>query len=216
MTFRIILKDLKKEMPGFTLSAAFNIPQGGRAGLAGPSGSGKTTLLRLIAGLERADGGAVFLGADNITDWSIRRREIGFVFQEAALFPYMNVLENAAFGLKMKGIPKEEREERALSWLDRVGLRKRALSSVSELSGGERQRIAFVRALIWEPRLLLLDEPFSALDRELRKQLGAELMELVCQTPLILVSHDESDLTMISTMRLGFVSNKNERRIQQV
>jgi ABC-type nitrate/sulfonate/bicarbonate transport system ATPase subunit len=113
----------------------------------------------------------------------------------------MSVAENAAFGLRMRGVAKAERRAQALKWLERVGLADRADSAVHSLSGGEKQRVAFVRALIWKPRLLLLDEPFSALDAELRAGLRRELLSLLAEwpVPMILVTHDREDAEALAT-----------------
>ena len=126
------------------------------------------------------------------------------IFQDAGMFPALDVLGNATFGLRMRGMAKAEREGEGLRWLERVGLASLARSPVDKLSGGERQRVAFVRAVIWKPRLLLLDEPFSALDAGLRDALRSELLELhrLCPAPLLLVSHDERDAAALATQTL--------------
>jgi len=199
---------VKKPVGNFVLEAHFEVRPAERAALVGRSGSGKTSLLRMIAGLDRAAGngcsGRVLLGEDDMTHWPAERRNIGMVFQDAALFSARNVLENAVFGLKMRGVGREEREAEARRWLAKVGLQGRERSPVSELSGGEKQRVALVRALIWKPRCLLLDEPFSALDGALKADLRQELIELhrMWPVPLVLVTHDEADLDAIAPVRL--------------
>lgn len=205
------VKNLVKVRADFELSANFNVGVGERVALVGKSGSGKTTLLRILAGLEPlvgpSDGGQIWLGNEEITHWTPQKREVGFVFQDAVLFQALSVLDNVTFGLRMKGIPRSERDSMGLEWLDRVGLRSKAHGAVDTLSGGEKQRVAFVRALIWKPRFLLLDEPFSALDRGLRESLRAELLELhqLWPAPLLLVTHDENDIQALTTVRLKLV-----------
>jgi ABC-type sulfate/molybdate transport systems ATPase subunit len=191
-------------MGSFVLGADFEVKAGERAALTGRSGAGKTLLLRLIAGLDSCDGGKIFLGGADITGAPAQDRRIGYVFQEQALFPSMSVLDNAVFGLRIRGVGKEQRQAEGLSWLERVGLRSLASASVTQLSGGERQRIAFVRALIWRPRLLLLDEPFTALDRSLREELGRHLLQLheLHPVPLLLVSHDQDDVAKLANVQL--------------
>jgi ABC-type Fe3+/spermidine/putrescine transport system ATPase subunit len=206
---------LVKTLGQFSLAGSFAIHAGERIALVGKSGSGKTTLLRLIAGLEvlkkASDQGKIYLGDREITDLPVQKREIGFIFQDQALFYHFNVLENVTFGLKMKGIPLQVRNQEALIWLDRVGLKSRILDPVHQLSGGERQRVAFVRALIWRPRVLLLDEPFSALDLERRETLRNHLLELhqIWPVPMIFVSHDDADVHSIATGKLKIEWNEN-------
>ena len=122
------------------------------------------------------------------------------------MFPSLSVVENAFFGLRMRGVPKDQCEAEALIWLERVGLKSLATASVDTLSGGERQRVAFVRALIWKPRLMLLDEPFSALDTALRATLRHELVELhkLWPVPLLFVTHDQADFEAVATLQLKF------------
>jgi ABC-type Fe3+/spermidine/putrescine transport system ATPase subunit len=198
------VENVVKRIGGFTLRADFRVAPGERAAVAGPSGSGKTTLLRLLAGLDPVDSGRIRLGDEDITRLPPERRGIGMVFQEQTLFPSMTVLENAAFGLRMAGVGRAAREAETRPWLERVGLGARAGESVTVLSGGERQRVAFVRALVWKPKLLLLDEPFSALDAALRERLQGELVELhrLWPVPLLLVSHDAADAA-VATSRIS-------------
>ncbi len=200
---------IKKNMGSFTLLAHFEIARGERVALTGRSGSGKTTLLRIIVGLESPDEGVITLEGKDITGLPPEKREIGVVFQDLALFPSMSVLENAAFGLKMRGIPREEREAIALEWLEKVELKSHARESVTKLSGGEKQRVAFVRALVWKPKCLLLDEPFSALDPALRSSVRKELMALhaLWPVPLLLVTHDVQDVEAIASKRYEFWEN---------
>ncbi len=201
------VEDLILDLADFTLGANFFVQPGERVVLWGPSGSGKTTLLRAIAGLETSGlnkSGKILLGQKDLTRLSPQARKIGFVFQDQILFPHLNVLENAAFGLKMRGVSQVQRQAEACSWLDRVGLKQRVHASVGQLSVGERQRVAFVRALIWKPELLLLDEPFSALDPGLRASMRSELLDLhrLSQAPMVLVTHDQADVEAIAQVKI--------------
>jgi ABC-type sulfate/molybdate transport systems ATPase subunit len=197
------IEKLRKQIGEFTLAASFWIGEGERAALIGRSGSGKSTLLRLVAGLERCDEGSISLDGRDMTHETPQARSIGVVFQDPLLFPALTVLENATFGLRHRA-PREEARTLGLDWLDRVGLKKLADEPVSRLSGGEAQRVAFVRGLIWKPSALLLDEPFSALDRSLREVLRNELLELhrLWPVPLLLVSHDPDDVEKLASLRL--------------
>ena len=209
---------LRKRIGTFELEASFLIPPGKRFALLGQSGSGKSSLLRLLAGLENADSGQVLLGQENITALAPQGRGVGFIFQDQALFPALSVLGNAVFGLRMRGVARGEREREGREWLARVGLSGALVdAAIGRLSGGERQRVAFVRATIWKPRFLLLDEPFSALDTGLRVQLRDELKTLheLWPVPLLLVTHDEQDAEALAHERLELVMPEtgNLRRI---
>ena len=143
--------------------------------LLGPSGCGKSSTLRMIAGHETVTSGEVVLGGRNITDATAAERGTAMMFQSYALFPHLTTLDNVAFSLKMRGVSKAERHQRASALLERVAMAEYALRKPSELSGGQQQRVALARALIMEPRVLLLDEPLSALDPFLRIQMRSEL-----------------------------------------
>lgn len=198
---------LRKEMPGFSLRAQFTVASQERVALSGPSGIGKTTLLRLIAGLESPDAGSFRLDGRELAGVAPRSREIGFIFQDHALFPALSVAENIAFGLRVRGVGAAERRAEAERWLSRIGLEGRGDSRIDELSGGEKSRVGFARAVIWKPKLLLCDEPFSALDPALRAQLRSELVEIhrLWPVPLLLVTHDEADVAAVATARLEIV-----------
>jgi sulfate transport system ATP-binding protein len=178
---------------------SLSFPDGELVGLLGPSGCGKTTLLRIIAGLEKADAGEVLLAGEDASGQSVRDRQVGFVFQHYALFRHMTVFENIAFGLRVK--PRSERpaeadiRRRVHELLELVQLDWLADRYPSQLSGGQRQRIALARALAVEPRLLLLDEPFGALDAKVRKDLRRWLRRLHDELHVtsIFVTHDQEE-----------------------
>jgi putative spermidine/putrescine transport system ATP-binding protein len=164
--------------------------------ILGPSGCGKTTTLRLIAGLEVPDrGGRVLFGDDDVTDIPIDRRNIGMVFQNYALFPNYNVLDNIAYGLRVRGVPKEQRHARARELMAMMRLDALAERRVDQLSGGQKQRVALARALIIEPRALLLDEALTALDAKLRETLRVEINALLRRLGIttVYVTHDQAE-----------------------
>ncbi|TMJ26792.1 MAG: ABC transporter ATP-binding protein, partial [Alphaproteobacteria bacterium] len=168
--------------------------------LLGPSGCGKTTLLNLIAGFLDPDAGEIAIDGRRITDVPAYRREIGIMFQSYALFPHMSVAANVAYGLKMRRIPRPEitrRVAQALALIKLEGLEDR---KPRQLSGGQQQRVALARALVIRPRVLLLDEPFSALDRNLRASMQVELKEIVrkLEVTTIFVTHDQSEALSLS------------------
>ncbi len=163
--------------------------------LLGPSGSGKSTLLKMVAGLEPLDAGSVWFDGVDITDTPPERRGFALMFQDFALFPHLNVQDNVAFGLVEQRLPKGAARGQAQVMLARFGLASHAMRKVMALSGGEQQRVALARALITAPRLLLLDEPFSALDAELRSSLREEFRQRIAQAGIaaLLVTHDETE-----------------------
>ena len=156
-------------------NVSLRIPANHYCCLLGPSGCGKSSILRMIAGHETVTSGDVLLGGRNITDASAAERGTAMMFQSYALFPHLSVLDNVAFSLKMRGVSKAERHQRASALLERVAMSDYAARKPSELSGGQQQRVALARALIMEPQVLLLDEPLSALDPFLRIQMRSEL-----------------------------------------
>ena len=164
-------------------------------GLLGPSGSGKSTLLRVLAGLDKPDSGRIWLEGQDATQMKLQEREIGFVFQNYALFPQLTVSENIAFGLDVKKINPILKKKRIQELLTLMQLEKFGDSYPSQLSGGQRQRVALARALAVEPKVLLLDEPFAALDAKIRKQLRSWLRELHHQISVttVFVTHDHSE-----------------------
>jgi putative spermidine/putrescine transport system ATP-binding protein len=182
--------------------------------LLGPSGSGKTTLLKAIAGFEDIDAGRILLGGEDITDAAPGRRNIGMVFQNYALFPHLTVARNIAFPLEMRGVPRAEiarRVEEALALVELGGYGERL---PRELSGGQQQRVALARATVFNPSLLLLDEPFSALDRKLRETMQVELRRFQRRLGLttVFVTHDQEEALLLSD-RIAVMSNG---RIEQL
>jgi putative spermidine/putrescine transport system ATP-binding protein len=172
------LKSLSKHYSADSIAVDaidLHVPANHYCCLLGPSGCGKTSTLRMIAGHETVTSGEIVLGGRNITDANASARGTAMMFQSYALFPHLNSLDNVAFSLKMRGVAKPERHRRAMELLERVAMTQYAQRKPAELSGGQQQRIALARALIMEPRVLLLDEPLSALDPFLRVQMRAEL-----------------------------------------
>lgn len=182
--------------------------------LLGPSGCGKTTLLRVVAGFEEPDSGAVLLAGSNLLSLPPHKRPINLMFQSYALFPHMSVERNIAYGLEREKLPKDEIRARVGEVLETVGLRDKARTRPAQLSGGQRQRVALARAIIKRPRLLLLDEPLSALDRKVRAEMQLELKRLQHEVGItfVVVTHDQEEaMSMadrIAVMSLG--------RVQQV
>src|SRR6185312_2830682 len=168
--------------------------------LLGPSGCGKTTTLRLLAGLEDADGGQVAVGGTDITHVPSNKRGMGMVFQAYSLFPHMTVRDNVAFGLKLRRVGRTERERRAMEMLELVGLTEQAGRYAHQLSGGQQQRVALARALAISPKVLLLDEPLSALDAKVRAQLRDEIrrIQLEVGTTTLFVTHDQEEALAIA------------------
>ena len=182
--------------------------------LLGPSGCGKTTLLRLIAGFEMPTSGTILLDGADITDLPPNRRPVNTVFQSYALFPHLTVAENVGFGLTMQGRPKAEVKARVDEMLALVKLEAMAGRKTSQLSGGQQQRVALARALAPQPKVLLLDEPLSALDLKLRKEMQVELKRLQTETGItfIFVTHDQEEALTMSD-RVGVMS---AGKLQQV
>lgn len=179
--------------------ANFSVESGELVALLGPSGSGKTTLLRIIAGLEFAEGGSIIFDEKDVTQHNAYQRKAGFVFQHYALFQHLSIFENVAFGLRVRKRrerpPEEQIRARVEQLLDTVQLRELARRLPSQLSGGQRQRVAFARALAIKPRVLLLDEPFGALDARVRRDLRQWLRDFHSTTHLtsLFVTHDQDE-----------------------
>ena len=168
--------------------------------ILGPSGCGKTTSLRLIAGLERATQGSIFIDDEDVTLLPATDRDVSMVFQSYALFPHMSVVENVSYGLKMINVPKEEYIQKSFETLKLVGLENYENRMPSELSGGQQQRVAVARAIVLEPKVLLFDEPLSNLDAKLRRQVREDIRELQQELDVttIYVTHDQEEALAIS------------------
>ncbi len=195
---------LTKHFPGGGTPAVDNVtfdaPDGKITTLLGPSGSGKSTVLRLIAGLELPDRGMLRLGDVDLASVAVQERGVGFVFQSYALFKHMTVRENITFGLAVRRMPRREQADRVAAMIELVQLQDLADRFPAQLSGGQRQRVAFARALAIEPRLLLLDEPFAALDARVRVELREWLRRLHDERHVttILVTHDQAEAMELS------------------
>jgi ABC-type Fe3+/spermidine/putrescine transport system ATPase subunit len=197
MTAMLELRDIAKQWDHRPLLAGVHlrVAAGETVALLGASGSGKSTLLKIAAGLETPERGGVWFDGEDITARPPEQRRFALMFQDFALFPHLNVRDNVAFGLVEQGARKADARERALHMLQRFGLGGHAMARVWTLSGGEQQRVALARALITQPRALLLDEPFSALDADLRQRLRTEFRERITEAGMtaILVTHDAQE-----------------------
>ena len=192
---------------------SLEVPEGSLTALLGPSGSGKSTLLRVVAGLEVPDEGGVDIAGEDATGVPPQRRGIGFVFQHYAAFKHMTVRQNVAFGLSVRRRPKRETDERVGELLRIVGLEGYRDRYPDQLSGGQRQRMALARALAVEPQVLLLDEPFGALDAKVRADLRAWLRRLHDEVPVttVLVTHDQEEAMDVADR----IAVLNEGRLEQ-
>ncbi|HEU5421610.1 MAG TPA: ABC transporter ATP-binding protein [Streptosporangiaceae bacterium] len=182
--------------------------------LLGPSGCGKTTTLRLLAGLEDADDGQIIVGGADISRLPASKRDMGMVFQAYSLFPHLTVAQNVAFGLRLRKVSKQDRDRRALEMLELVGLSAQADRYASQISGGQQQRVALARALAIEPKVLLLDEPLSALDAKVRSQLRDEIRRIQLEVGIttLFVTHDQEEALAIAD-RVGVMQ---DGRIEQL
>ncbi len=191
------LKNIDKTFGTFKASdnVSFQIEKGKLIGLLGPSGSGKTTILRMIAGLEYPDSGDIIIDGVRVNDLPASKREIGFVFQNYALFRYMAVFDNIAFGLEVKKESKKAIRKRVEQLIELVGLEGLEKRYPHQLSGGQKQRVAFARALAPHPQLLLLDEPFAAIDAKVRQELRSWLKSMINKVGVtsIFVTHDQEE-----------------------
>jgi sulfate transport system ATP-binding protein len=198
----ISVKQLKKSFGAFEAAkeVSFEIEKGKLIGFLGPSGGGKTTILRMLAGLEQPDSGDIYFHGQRVNDLLPQDRNIGFVFQNYALFRHMTVFENIAFGLQVKKKSKSEIKNRVTELLELTGLKGLENRLPNQLSGGQRQRVAFARALAPEPQLLLLDEPFAAIDAKVRKELRSWLREMINRVGIttIFVTHDQEEAVEVA------------------
>jgi sulfate/thiosulfate transport system ATP-binding protein len=212
----IEVRKVTKRFGDFTAldEVSVDVESGSLTALLGPSGSGKSTLLRVIAGLEHPDAGAVFISGAEATSVSPQKRGVGFVFQHYAAFKHMTVWDNVAFGLTIRKRPKGEVKARVGELLDLVQLNGLAKRYPAQLSGGQRQRMALARALAVEPKVLLLDEPFGALDARVRKELRAWLRRLHDEVHVttIFVTHDQEEAMELSDQ----IVLMNQGRVEQI
>ncbi len=212
----IIVEDVSKRFGNFQAVEQVNleIKSGSLVALLGPSGSGKSTLLRLIAGLELPDTGKIFLTGKDATYQSVQERNIGFVFQHYALFKHLTVRQNIAFGLEIRKIPAKKIKGRVDQLLELIQLSGLGDRYPSQLSGGQRQRVALARALAVEPKVLLLDEPFGALDAKVRKDLRAWLRKLHDEVHVttVFVTHDQEEAMEVSDE----IVVMNQGKVEQV
>jgi len=196
------LKNISKKFGDFKASdnVSFEIEQGKLIGLLGPSGSGKTTILRMIAGLETPDEGDIVINGVKVNDIEPGKRGIGFVFQSYALFRHMTVYDNIAFGLRVQKAKKEDIHKKVTELIELIGLKGLDKRYPSQLSGGQRQRVAFARALAPNPQLLLLDEPFAAIDAKVRKELRRWLKQTISKLGItsIFVTHDQEEAVEVA------------------
>ena len=209
------LKNINKNFGDYKASdnVNFGVEKGKLIGLLGPSGSGKTTILRMIAGLETPDSGDIIIDGVRVNDLAASKRGIGFVFQNYALFRYMTVYDNIAFGLRVQKADKKKIDERVRELIKLIGLEGLEKRYPSQLSGGQRQRVAFARALAPNPQLLLLDEPFAAIDAKVRKELRSWLREMIEKLGVtsIFVTHDQDEAIEVADEII--ITNKG--RIEQ-
>ncbi len=196
------MRNIYKQYGDFPVSdnVSFGVEKGRLVALLGPSGSGKTTLLRMIAGLETPNAGDIYIDGQRMNDIPAARRGIGFVFQNYALFRYMTVFDNVAFGLKLQKVPKAQMKKRVMELLELTGLSGMEKRYPNQLSGGQRQRVAFARALAPNPQVLLLDEPFAAIDAKVRTELRSWLKEMVEKLGItsIFVTHDQDEAVEVA------------------
>lgn len=210
------LIDINKSYKGFKASNNINlsIDKGNLVALLGPSGSGKTTILKLLSGLENADSGDIYINGKRVNDVKPKDRGIGMVFQNYALFRYKTVYENIAFGLKLEKKDKTFIKQKTQELIELVGLKGMEKRYPSQLSGGQRQRVAFARAIATKPALLLLDEPFAAIDAKVRKELRNWLRELIDEVGItsIFVTHDQEEAIELADV----IILTNNGKIEQI
>ncbi len=210
------MKNINKTFDGFHASndVSFGVGKGRLAALLGPSGSGKTTILRMIAGLDKPDSGDIIINGTRVNDIPGSKRGIGFVFQNYALFRYMTVADNIAFGLEVQKKSKAEIKSRVEELLELVSMQELGKRYPHQLSGGQRQRVAFARALAPNPQLLLLDEPFAAIDAKVRRELRTWLKEMIRRVGVtsIFVTHDQEEALEVADT----IIITNQGKIEQI
>lgn len=210
------MKHINKTFDGFQASrdVSFGVEKGRLAALLGPSGSGKTTILRMIAGLDKPDSGDIMINEARVNDIAGSKRGIGFVFQNYALFRYMTVADNIAFGLDVQKKGKTEVKERVEELLELISMEELGKRYPHQLSGGQRQRVAFARALAPNPQLLLLDEPFAAIDAKVRRELRTWLRNMIEKVGItsIFVTHDQEEAMEVADT----VIITNQGRVEQI
>ncbi len=210
------MKDICKTFDGFQASdhVSFGIEKGQMAALLGPSGSGKTTILRMLAGLDRPDSGDIMLNGFRVNDLPGNKRGIGFVFQNYALFRYMTVADNIGFGLEVQKKSKAEIKERVEELLELISMEDLGKRYPHQLSGGQKQRVAFARALAPGPGLLLLDEPFAAIDAKVRRELRNWLRDMIGRVGItsIFVTHDQEEAMEVANQVIII----NQGKIEQI
>jgi putative spermidine/putrescine transport system ATP-binding protein len=196
------------------IGLTIEIAPGELVALLGPSGCGKTTALRALAGLDELDSGRILVGGKDITDVPANKRDMGMVFQAYSLFPNMTARDNVAYGLRLRGVDAEQRKRRAGEMLELVGLASQVNKYPHQMSGGQQQRVALARALAIEPQVLLLDEPLSALDAKVRRQLREEIrrIQIMVGTTTLFVTHDQEEALALGD-RVGVMSSG---RLEQI
>ena len=198
----LVIKDVEKSFGDLKVlkKTSLSIEKGQLVTLLGPSGSGKSTLLKSISGLEGIDSGSIIVDGEDITNKEPRNRDVGMVFQQYVLFPNMNVYDNIAFGLKLRKMNKNDIDKKVKEVLNLVELRDKIYSYTHELSGGQQQRVALARSIILEPKILLFDEPLSALDRKIRRNLQIQIKRIQRELDItsVFVTHDQEEAMIIS------------------
>lgn len=212
---KIRVENISKRFGNFQAvdNVSFEVESGSLVALLGPSGSGKSTILRILAGLDSCDTGKVWFGDEAATDLHARSRSVGFVFQHYALFRHLTVQDNIAFGLDVRGVPKPQARARAQELLELVGLKGLGERYPAQLSGGQRQRVALARALAPDPKLLLLDEPFGAIDAKVREELREWIRKLHDEVGVtsIFVTHDQDEAFSVADRVLLIHGGKVEQ-----
>ncbi|GAA1685367.1 ABC transporter ATP-binding protein [Microcella alkalica] len=212
----VSLRGVVKRFPGLTAldGVSLDLAPGEFVALLGPSGCGKTTALRVLAGLEAADEGSILIDGDDVIGTPTNKRDIGMVFQSYSLFPHLTTIENVEFGLRMRRVPAADRRSRAAEALELVGLDHHAGRYAHQLSGGQQQRVALARALVTRPRVLLLDEPLSALDAKVRVQLRDEIRRIQTELGIttLFVTHDQEEALAVADR----VAVMRDGRIEQI